>query len=123
MSLRDILITGKSAKLPGDYGPQTDNGPGVGFPSGAIAEYRFHPPRRWRFDWAWPRHKLALEIEGGVWTKGRHTRGKGYLADCEKYNQANLDGWCLLRVTPAQMASGEAAKLVRDAISGGVTNG
>ena len=49
-----------------------------------VAEHRFAPPRRWRFDWAWPDHMLALEIEGAVWTGGRHTRGAGYLRDMEK---------------------------------------
>ncbi|MCC6475013.1 MAG: hypothetical protein IT514_14870, partial [Burkholderiales bacterium] len=50
-----------------------------------VAEHRFHETRRWRFDWAWPDHRVAIEIEGGVWTAGRHTRGQGFLADIEKY--------------------------------------
>ncbi|HEY7313861.1 MAG TPA: hypothetical protein VH643_31215 [Gemmataceae bacterium] len=49
-------------------------------------EHRFAPPRRWRFDLAWPSLRLALEIEGGTWTGGRHVRGKGYENDREKYN-------------------------------------
>lgn len=60
-------------------------------------EYRFHPKRRWRFDVAWPEHKVAVELEGGVWTRGRHTRGKGYMKDLEKYNAAVSMGWRLLR--------------------------
>jgi hypothetical protein len=39
----------------------------VGLPV-PIREHRFAPPRRWRFDYAWPAHRLALEIEGGTWT-------------------------------------------------------
>lgn len=62
-------------------------------------EYRFHPTRRWRFDVAWPEHKVAVELEGGVWTRGRHTRGKGYCRDMEKYNAATELGWRLLRFT------------------------
>jgi len=57
-------------------------------------------PRRWRFDFAWPDWKLAVEIEGGVFAHGRHTRGKGYEADCEKYNAAAVLGWTVLRYTP-----------------------
>jgi hypothetical protein len=128
------LITDRTVRLPGDYVPQgsqdqkeaTDApdgkcGPGNGLPAGAVAEFRFHPTRRWRFDWAWPSQKVALEIEGGAWTRGRHTRGKGFVRDMEKYNQAVLLGWRVLRVTPKQVTSGEAGRLVRAAIqqSGG----
>ena len=63
----------------------------------AVTELRFAPPRRWRFDVAIPSHKIAIELEGGVFTGGRHTRGAGYLNDIEKYNAATLHGWRLLR--------------------------
>ncbi len=65
-------------------------------------EYRFHPPRRWRFDLAWPSHRVAVEYEGGTWTRGRHTRPAGYSADCEKYNAAVMAGWHVLRYTAEQ---------------------
>ena len=65
-------------------------------------EFRFHPVRRWRFDFAIPDLKLAIEIEGGSWTQGRHTRGKGYQGDMGKYNTAQLMGWKILRYTPQQ---------------------
>lgn len=68
-----------------------------------VYEHRFAPPRKWRFDMAWIREGVALEIEGGVWTRGRHTRGKGYMADLEKYNEAAVRGWIVIRVTPDQL--------------------
>jgi very-short-patch-repair endonuclease len=68
-----------------------------------IEEYRFHPTRRWRFDIAVPELKIAVEIEGGTWIQGRHTRGKGYQEDMEKYNQAQLLGWRVFRYTPNQL--------------------
>lgn len=74
----------------------------------AVPEYRFHPGRDWRFDFAWPDWMIAVEIEGGVWTKGRHTRGKGFLKDMEKYNAAAHLGWRVFRFTPAELASGWA---------------
>ncbi len=48
---------------------------------------------------------VAVEIEGGIWTGGRHTRGKGYQGDMEKYNAAQLYGWKVLRYTPDQIAA------------------
>jgi very-short-patch-repair endonuclease len=60
-------------------------------------EYRFHEQRKFRFDWAWPDRKVALEEDGGVWTRGRHTRGAGFLRDMEKLNLAVELGWRVLR--------------------------
>jgi hypothetical protein len=75
------------------------------------AEFRFHPVRRWRFDYAWPAHKLALEVEGGVWTGGRHTRGAGFVKDMEKYNEAAAAGWRLIRCVPDDLRPAGAGKL------------
>lgn len=81
-------------------------------------EFAFHPPRRWRFDYCWPTAKVAVECEGGAWTGGRHTRGRGYVADCEKYNIAQLDGWIVLRFTPAQLERAETLAMIRTALKG-----
>lgn len=78
-------------------------------------EYQFDPMRRWRFDLAWVRQRLALEIEGGVWTGGRHVRPVGYVGDLEKYNRATVLGWRLLRVARSSVENGGAAKLVKEA--------
>lgn len=63
-------------------------------------EYMFHPERKWRFDFAFIKEKIAVEIEGGIYVSGRHTRGAGYEKDMEKYNAATLLGWRVLRYTP-----------------------
>ncbi len=65
-----------------------------------VAEYLFAPPRRFRFDYAWPDDRVALECEGGIWVQGRHNRGQGFINDCEKYNLACVMGWRVLRYTP-----------------------
>lgn len=83
-----------------------------------IKEYKFHPTRKWRFDYAIPEHKIALEVEGGVWTGGRHTSPKGFLGDMEKYNTATIMGWRLLRTTPDRLCSNETMQMVRDIIAG-----
>jgi len=66
-------------------------------------EYRFHPFRKWRFDFAWPDQKVAVEMEGGVFTGGAHTRGGHYQSDCQKYNAGVLLGWRILRYTTADV--------------------
>ena len=68
-----------------------------------VCEFRFHPTRRWRFDYAWPDRLLAVEVEGGAWTGGRHTTGAGFVSDMEKYNAATLAGWRILRYLPRQL--------------------
>ncbi|MEJ8582511.1 hypothetical protein JSO63_02705 [Riemerella anatipestifer] len=75
-------------------------------------EFKFHPSRRWRFDFAFVEEKLAIEVEGGVWTGGRHTRGAGFLKDMEKYNEATRLGWKLLRTTPNQLETKRFIDLV-----------
>ncbi len=70
--------------------------------SNFIAEVRFHPVRRWRFDFADKQKKIAIEIEGGVWIQGRHNHPQGFIKDMEKYNEASKLGWRLLRYTPQQ---------------------
>lgn len=64
------------------------------------AEHRFHPVRRWRFDYAAPELRVALEVDGGVWQYGRHNRAAGYLRDMEKMNAAAAAGWLVLHTTP-----------------------
>lgn len=73
-----------------------------------VPEWRFHPVRRWRFDYAWVDKKIAVEVDGGAWSRGRHTRGTGFIADMEKSNVANAMGWHVYRFTPQQIKSGEA---------------
>lgn len=71
-------------------------------------EYKFHPTRRWKFDFCWPSKMVAVELEGGTWTGGRHTRPVGFEKDCEKYNEAAIMGWKVLRFTANMVHSGEA---------------
>lgn len=68
-----------------------------------LPELRFAPPRRWRFDFALPQARVAVEIEGGVWCQGRHNRGAGFVSDCEKYLAAALAGWTVFRLTREMM--------------------
>ena len=71
-------------------------------------EYQFHPERKWRFDFAFPDVKVAVECEGGIFVKGAHTRGSHFRSDCEKYNAAVELGWAVLRYTDREIRRGEA---------------
>jgi len=71
-----------------------------------VYELRFAPPRLWRFDLAWPGARLAVEIQGGIYTFGRHVRGPALLREWEKLNTAALDGWAVLLVSPDQVTDG-----------------
>lgn len=64
-----------------------------------VTEHQFHPTRNWRFDFAHLQTKVAIEIEGGHWSGGRHTRGAGFEKDCEKYLAAAVQGWVVIRLT------------------------
>ena len=79
-------------------------------------EYRFHPTRRWRFDFAAVDLQIGIEVEGGTWTGGRHVRGSGFEADCEKYNAAALLGWRVLRFTGAMVNDGRAVATIEKAV-------
>ena len=72
-----------------------------------VKEVRFHPIRKWRFDLAFPLQKVALEIHGGVYMQGHHTRGKGFEDDREKMNEAQLMGWTVLEYSTGQVKDGK----------------
>jgi very-short-patch-repair endonuclease len=73
--------------------------------------------RRWLFDFAWPEQMVAVEIDGGTWSRGRHTRPQGFQNDCEKLNRAVLDGWRVLRFTGDDVKSGEAVNKTREVLN------
>ena len=91
-----------------------------------VREHRFSETgRKWRFDFAWPAIKLAVEIEGltharvgpdGQKHLGRHQTIAGYTEDCVKYNQAVLEGWRILHFTPKHVKSGYALDLITKAL-------
>lgn len=76
-------------------------------------EYRFHPPRKWRVDFAWPDCKVAVEVEGGTHNQGRHVRAQGFEKDCEKYNALSEMGWRLFRYTSQMVKDGRAIDQIR----------
>ena len=75
-------------------------------------EFKFHPSRMWRADFHLKGKKILVEVEGGIWSNGRHTRGKGYLGDLEKYNEATMMGYQVIRFSTEQVKSGLAIQQI-----------
>ena len=86
----------------------------IGLPS-PLREHRFCD-RKWRFDLAWPAQMVAVEVDGGAFSGGRHTRGEGFRRDCEKVSVAASLGWRVLRVMPEHIRSGEALAWLEGAL-------
>lgn len=82
-----------------------------------VAEYRFHTVRRWRLDVAFPDVKLGVEIDGGTFVQGKHSRGAGIRADMAKQAALAALGWRLIRCMPEHVNSGVALAWVRDALA------
>lgn len=82
-----------------------------------VAEFRFLETRKWRFDYAIPCLKVAIEVEGGSWIGGRHTNPKGFEADMEKYNTAESLGWHVLRILPDRLCTMLTMKLISTTIN------
>jgi very-short-patch-repair endonuclease len=80
-------------------------------------EYRFTPDRKWRFDFAWPEVRIAVEIEGGINEgkhRGYHMRTKGFLKDAEKYNRASTLGWRVYRFAPSQIQPAALEEIISE---------
>ena len=69
---------------------------------GWIPEFRFDSVRRFKFDYGNLKLKIAVEMEGGIYTGTGHAKTGRYLSDLEKYNMASLRGWLLLRYAHGQ---------------------
>lgn len=79
-------------------------------------QFRFCPTRRWRADFAYPSAMLLIEVDGGAYVGGRHTRGAGFEADCEKASTAAALGFRVVRVTGRMIKDGRAVLLIRQAL-------
>lgn len=81
-----------------------------------VKEYMFHYTRKWRFDYAIPELKVAVEIDGGVWDYGRHNRPQGYMDDMEKLNNAISLGWYVLRFTTYDRMTNATLSLIKKTV-------
>ena len=86
---------------------------GLPFPE---RQFRFCPTRRWRADFAYVAERILIEVDGGAYVGGRHTRGQGFEADCEKTSTAAALGFRVIRLTGRMVKSGLAVELIRQAL-------
>lgn len=87
----------------------------AGLPTGQ-AQYPVVTGRQFRFDRAWPEQRVAVEVQGGVWANGAHSRGSGVQRDCVKLSMAAAVGWRVLPVTREMIESGQAVTLIKQAL-------
>ena len=57
--------------------------------------------------------RTLIEIEGGIWIQGRHNRAEGFLADIDKYFEAALAGWAVLRLSERQLTLEAVDRIAR----------
>lgn len=70
-----------------------------------VPEYRWHPVRKFRADYAIPLHRVLIEIDGGLWVNGGHSRGAARMHDMAKDRAATLLGWRTLRYAPTELTA------------------
>ena len=75
-------------------------------------EYKFHPERRWLFDYAFPERLLAVEVEGGIYNGKAHGSISGIKRDIEKYSEAAAYGWRIVRVLPEDIGKKKTIDLI-----------
>lgn len=76
-------------------------------------EWRFHPTRKWRFDFSYPDRKIGIEVQGGIYVRGAHSRGTGLERDYEKLNTAQMLGWTVFQFSRKMIENGEATKIIK----------
>jgi hypothetical protein len=91
--------------------------PHLGKNARPVPQYAFHPKRKWRYDYAWPNHRLLIDIDGGTYSSGAHARGGGIENDREKDAAAVVAGWRVLRVTAKQVKAQRAVAWVEEILA------
>ena len=81
-----------------------------------VFEHRFHPVRKWRLDLAWPDQKLCVEVQGGIFIQGRHSRGAAMLKEWDKLNTLAIMGWRVLYCQPNDLCMEAMAAVIKAAM-------
>lgn len=86
-----------------------------------VFEYRFHKTRLWRIDIAFIKQKVAVEVQGGVFVRGRHSRGAAMLKEWDKLNTLAAMGWRVLYCQPVDVCMNDFVQKVKSAVLSGET--
>lgn len=116
----EMIVRSRPVRLPGHSEATNDEMDFVlrAAPIGGYErEYLYVKGRKLRADFAWPAQQLLVEVVGGIYTGQAHGSVSGILKDIERLNEATLNGWRLLRVTPEMVTNGEALELVERALT------
>ena len=81
-------------------------------------EYKALKDRQFPWDLAWPEHRLLVEIQGGIYQRGAHSRGAGIERDMEKLNLATLAGYRSLQFSRGMIEDGTAVEVISRALEG-----
>lgn len=82
-------------------------------------QFRITPARKFMADFYFSNVKgmpLVVEVDGGIWTGGRHVTGRGVESDCEKSSLIAAMPARLMRVTPNLVRNGKALKWILEAL-------
>jgi len=91
------------------------------WPESAVAEYKGAVPgRRFSIDIAFPKERLAVEVDGWEF-HGKHLAS--FKQDRLKQNLLTVNGWRILRFFPEQIYSGDSGVMetIAEALRGGRT--
>ena len=81
-----------------------------------VPEFRFHPTRKWRFDFALPDYKVAIEFDG-LFGGGAHTSINMVVTDSEKINEAQLHGWIVIRTNTPNLRDSSGYQAIERAVN------
>ena len=84
---------------------------------GYVREFQAIPGRKFRFDFAFLRERLLIEINGGTYNGGAHGRGVGINRDYIKNNLAVVNNWRVLSFDTKQVKSGEALQVTEQILT------
>lgn len=77
-------------------------------------EFYFCLDRQWRSDYLVIGTMWLIELEGGAYSGGRHTRAKGFVEDAFKYNAAAMLGYRIIRIATGMATAHYLEQIIKE---------